>query len=253
MNNLHAGKKIYWRRVPSRPTISNSFFIFDTEPRLYELLDKMGIISGGQIQAHRILDRNIRRTRQILARLTKSHKIVEHILKMGNKDYKLYTLGPAGAELIGADYQPDYWFAYTDSEVIERVLTLEFYLKLSDYLSAEVIVKPADPPYIYTFSHSNKVYNIGIVWDNATRFIEAYRWSPPEERTILICQEIAQLNCLLEYFAEYTPIRAITREKIKGELVFYRPEMGQWVLDVPNRQIKQKVEKKIIRRKQVLL
>ena len=253
MNNIDAPKRILWHRVPSRITTTSPFFVYDSEPNLYKLLDKMGIISGGQIQAHRILYPNSKKTRQILSKLSKDYKIVKHILKMGNKDYSLYTLGPRGAKLINAEYQPDYWFSYTDNEVIERILTLEFYLKLSDYLSAELIVKPAEPPYVYTFSHSDKIYNIGMVWDNATRFIETYRWSPPEERTILLCDEITQLDCLLEYFKDYTPVRAITREKIKGELVFYRPEKNQWVLDVPNRQIKQKIDKKIIRRKKILI
>lgn len=238
--------------MPSRTTNDHSFLVPETEKKLYYLLNKIGVISGGQIQAHRILHKSPKTSRKILAKLRRENKIAEHTLTVGSKDYKLYTLGPAGAAAIKADYRPDYWYAYSESEAIQKLLTLELYIRLCDYLSADLKVEPGEKPYTYTFIHGDKAYNIGVVWDNAVSFMETYRWSPPRERVILICQNIDQLNCLLEYLEEYTPIRAATREKLKEGLVFYKPENGKWVLDLPDKKIKTKpAEKKIVNRQRI--
>jgi hypothetical protein len=191
-----------------------------------------------------------------LSKLKAGRKIAEHILTVGGKDYKVYTLGPGGAEAIRVQYTPDYWFFYSPDEAIQRIMAFELYAKLSDYLSTEITVELAEEPYTYTFICRDKTYKVGIVWDNAVRFMELYRWNKPQERVILVCQDITQLDCLLVHLDEFTPIRAVTKDKLKEELVLYRPGVGKWILDVPNRQVKKPAKKagqKIVHRKRMLL
>ncbi|KLU62339.1 hypothetical protein CEB3_c13830 [Peptococcaceae bacterium CEB3] len=228
-----------------------SFLTPNTEKRLLQLLQQIGIMFGGQIQAHKILHHTPRTARTILARLKKEYKIVEHTMTVGGKDYRIYTLGPRGAVTLGVSYRPDYWLNYTDSETVQRLMAVDLYMRMCDYLSASLIVRASESPYIFTFVHGDKAYQVGVVWDNAVQFSETYRWSPPKERVILVCQSINQVNDLLKHLEEYTPIRITTRNKLREGLVFYKPENGRWVLDIPERQIKTKI--RIVHKHRILL
>ncbi len=104
---------------------------------------------GGQIQAHQILHRVSKTARKILAKLKSEHKVVEHMLITKGKNYKLYTLGPVGAAVINVPYQPDYWFCYSDSDAIQKLMSVDLYIRMCDYLSAEVKVLAAESPYVY--------------------------------------------------------------------------------------------------------
>ena len=215
-----------------------SFLVPDTEKRLFHLLHSMGIMFGGQIQAHQILHRHPRTARKILAKLKSEHKVVEQTLTAGGKEYKLYALGPVGAATINVPYQPDYWFRYSDSDAIQRLMSVDLYVQMCDYLSAEVKVLAANGPYVHTFIHADRAYHIGVVLGDAVSLLELYRWEPPRERVILICQNVNQVDSLLGYLEDQSPIRLVTREKLKEGLIFYKPENGRWVLDVPDKGIK---------------
>ena len=130
---------------------------------------------------------------------------------------------------------------------------MELYIRMSDYLSADIQVTEAERPYIHTFIHGERTYKVGVVWDNAVSFLENYRWAPPRERVILVCQSVKQVDGLLNGLNENIPIRIITREKLKESLVFYRSEDGRWVLDIPERQIKTKPSTRIIHKHRILL
>lgn len=259
MNNLSATSdiRIRWLRVPSSAlndrSFERSFLTPDTEKRLFRLLHAMGLMFGGQIQAHKILHHNPKTARRILGKLNSEHKVVEHIMRVGNKDYKVYTLGPAGAALINVPYQPDYWLKYSENDTIQRLMSVDLYIRMCDYLSTDMRILTAEKPYTHTFVHDDKVYRVGVLWDNAVSFLEAYRWEPPRERVILVCQAVNQADSLLSYLEENTPIRLITREKLREGLIFYRPVAGRWALDIPDKQIKSKPVGKIVRRQRVLL
>jgi len=222
----------------------------------------MGIMFGGQIQAHQILHRVSKTARKILAKLKSEHKIVEHTLASGGKDYKLYTLGPVGAAIINVSYQPDYWFWYSDADTIRKLMSVDLYIQMCDYLSAEVLVLAANKPYVHTFVHGDRAYRIGVVLDDVVSLIELYRWEPPRERIILICQEVNQVDCLLGYLGDQAPIRVVTREKLKEGLIFYKPEHGKWVFDIPDKAIKRAkakftetppIQKRVIHKQRVLM
>ncbi|MDR3584702.1 MAG: hypothetical protein P4L59_05185 [Desulfosporosinus sp.] len=215
-----------------------SFLVPDTEKRLFHLLASMGIMFGGQIQAHQILHRVSKTARKILAKLKSEHKVVEHTLTAGGKEYKLYTLGPVGAAIINVPYQQDYWFWYSDSEAIQKLMSVDLYIQMCDYLSAEVKVLVANRPYAHTFVHGDREYQIGVVLDDVVSLLELYRWEPPRERVILICQRVNQVDSLLGYLGDQNPVRIVTREKLKEGLIFYKPENGKWTLDVPDKGIK---------------
>lgn len=193
---------------------------------------------GGQIQAHQILHHAPKTARKIIAKLKAEYKVIEHTLTTGGKDYKLYTLGSAGAAAINMPYNSDYWIYYSDSETIQRLMAVDLYIHMCDYLSTDMKIYSAEKPYMYTFIHGDKTYKVGAIFDNELAYIEAYRWNPPRERIILVCQSISQVISLPDYLVEDTPIRAITREKLKEGLIFYRLENKKWVLDIPNKQIK---------------
>lgn len=264
---------VRWFRIPSQQGINHrSFFQRDTEVDLYHLLNKMGVVSGGQVASHQILHKNPKRTRQILNQLASEYKIVEHTLleRASGKEkmFKIYTLGELGAKLINAPYKPDYWFEYQTKEVIERIMTAEFYLKFREFIGAEITVEQHTQPYLYRFTQNNKRYLIGVTWDNATTFLEEFRWNTPDDRVILLCQHIKQLDCLLDILRVDVSIRAVPKDKIKSELVFFRPENGRWIIDLPPETLKcslqqmqeipkldakEKANKRIIRRKQAIL
>ena len=217
---------------------------------------------GGQIQAHQILHRVSKTARRILAKLKNEHKVVEHTLITKGKDYKMYTLGPVGAAVIGVPYQPDYWFWYSDSETIQKLMSVDLYIRMCDYLSAEVKVLAANRPYVHTFVHGDRAYHIGVVINDAVSLFELYRWEPPRDRVILICQNVGQVGSLLDYLGDQNPVRVVTREKLREGLIFYKPEHGRWVLDVPDKGIKsiktkltvrKPMDKKIVRKQRVLL
>jgi len=217
---------------------------------------------GGQIQAHQILHRVSKTARKILAKLKSEHKVVEHTLTAGGKDYKLYTLGPVGAAIINVSYQPDYWFWYSDSAAIQKLMSVDLYIQMCDYLSAEVKVLVANRPYVHTFVHGDRAYHIGVVLGDAVSLLERYRWEPPKDRVILICQNVNQMDSLLGYLGDQSPIRLVTREKLREGLIFYKSEQGKWVLDVPDKSIKntktelkelKSLDKIIIHKERVLL
>jgi len=222
----------------------------------------MGIMFGGQIQKHQILHRNSKTARRILAKLKSEHKVVEHTMITKGKDYKMYTLGPVGAAIIGVPYQADYWFWYSDADTIQKLMSVDLYIQMCDYLSAEIKVLVANRPYVYTFVHGDRAYRIGVVLKDAVSLLELYRWEPPRDRVILICQNVSQVGSLLDYLGDQNPVRAVTREKLREGLIFYKPEHGRWVLDVPEKDIKnmkpklkelQVMDKKIVRKQRVLL
>lgn len=253
--------KFQWARLPSSPlrdrlndrSFERSFLVPSTEKKLFQLLYNLQVMLGGQIQKHQILHKSPKTARKILARLKSERKVVEHKLIIGGKEYKLYTLGPAGAAAIRMYYQPNYWLNYSDSEAMQKLMSVDLYFQMCDYLSADLKVLPSDKPYVYTFIHSDKTYRIGVIWDNTVSFLEAYRWEPPRERVILVCQNLAQVDGLLANLDEDAPIRVITREKLREGLIFFKPENGKWVLDIPDKQIRTKHADKVIRKAKVLL
>lgn len=222
----------------------------------------MGIMFGGQIQAHQILHRHSRTARKILSVLKSEHKVVEHTMITKGKNYKIYTLGPVGAAAIGVPYRPDYWFWYSDADAIQKLMSVDLYIRMCDYLSAEIKVLAANMPYVYTFVHGDRAYHIGVVLDDVVSLLELYRWEPPRERVILICQNVNQVDSLLGYLGDQNFVRIVTREKLKEGLIFYKPENGRWVLDVPDKSIKsietklkgiQSMETKIVQKQRVLM
>lgn len=217
---------------------------------------------GGQIQAHQILHRVSKTARKILAKLKSEHKVVEHSLMTKGKNYKLYTLGPVGAAIINVPYQADYWFWYSDSDTIQKLMSVDLYIQMCDYLSAEVKVLVANRPYVHTFVHGDREYQIGVVLDDVVSLLELYRWEPPRDRVILICQHVNQVDSLLRYLGDESPIRLVTREKLREGLIFYKPENGKWVLDVTDKGFKSlktklqgihPMEKKIVQKQRALL
>lgn len=209
---------------------------------------------GGQIQGYQILHHAPRTSRKILARLKEERKVVEHRLVIGNKQYNMYTLGPVGALKINARYHQDYWMYYSDSETIQKLMAVDLYIRMEDFLSAELKIYAADSPYLYTFLHGDKEYQIGVIWDNIESFIELYRWRLPQERVILMCQSVNMVNDLAKYLTDDVPIRIIGRDTVKQDLIFHRLEHGKWVLDIPDKIIKTKKDNlKVVRDQKVLL
>ncbi|MDR3585524.1 MAG: hypothetical protein P4L59_09385 [Desulfosporosinus sp.] len=159
-------------------------------------------------------------------------------------------------------YQPDYWFWYSDSEAIQKLMSVDLYIQMCDNLSAEVKVLAANKPYVHIFVHGDREYQIGVVLDDVVSLLELYRWEPPKDRVILICQNVNQVHSLLSYLGDESPIRLVTREKLREGLIFYKPEHGRWVLDVPDKSIKntktelkelKSMDKKIVHKERVLL
>ena len=174
----------------------------------------------------------------------------------------MYTLGPVGAAMIGVPYQADYWFWYNDADTIQKLMSVDLYIQMCDYLSAEVKVLAANRPYVHTFVHDDREYRIGVVLNDAVNLVELYRWEPPRDRVILICQNVNQVGSLLKYLSDQNPVRVVTREKLREGMIFYKPEQGRWVLDVPDKDIKsiktklaeiKPMDKKIVRKQRVLL
>lgn len=227
--------------MPSNATndrsFERSFLVPETEKRLFHLINALGIMLGGQVQAHKILHHAPRTARKILAKLKSGHKVVEHIMTVCGKNYKIYTLGPAGAFAMGIQYQPDYWFQYSDNELIQRLMSVDLYIRMCEYFSANLKVSGAEKPYVHIFIHGDKTYKIGVLWDNTVAFLEMYRWATPRERVILVCQSINQADGLLVYLDEFCPIRIITREKMKEGLIFYKVHNGKWVEDITEKPI----------------
>ena len=222
----------------------------------------MGIMFGGQIQAHQILHRHSRTARKILSVLKSEHKVVEHTMISKGKNYKIYTLGPVGAAAISVPYRPDYWFWYSDADAIQKLMSVDLYIRMCDYLSAEIKVLAANMPYVYTFVHGDRAYHIGVVLDDVVSLLELYRWEQPRERVILICKNVNQVDSLLDCLKDQSHIRVVTREKLKEGLIFYKPEKGSWVLDIPDKSIKRitpgmmdthSIDKKIVHKQRVLL
>ena len=211
---------------------------------------------GGQIQTHKILHHAPKTTRKILSKMKESRKVIEHTMVISNKSYKIYTLGPAGAEIVNVPYQQS-WVDYSDSEAIQRLMAVDLYVRMCDYLSTTLNVEEALNPYIHTFVHGDKSYKIGVLWDNAMAFQEMYRWEPPRERVIIICQSLSHVSGLTQYLEENSPIRVITREKLREGLIFYRLDANskRWVLDIPNddKQIKTKTNLEIVHKRRALL
>ncbi|NMB19128.1 MAG: hypothetical protein GX984_06730, partial [Erysipelothrix sp.] len=76
----------------------------------------------------------------------------------------------------------------------------------------------------------------------------------PQERVILVCQDISNLDELANYLSDDTPVRAIERSKLKEDLIFYCLQDKKWVLDVPEKTVKIKPKKpKIVRHQQKAL
>lgn len=245
MNNFNTIKdieiKIYWSRLPSKVEINDhSLVASEKEIRFYELLNKIGLISGGQIQAHQILNKSSKKSRQILNQMKQNRKILEHTFIINQEAYKIYTLGPIGAKIIGVGYEDDYWFNFNQKEAMQRIEAFDLYMKMEGYLSTEIEISVAEKPYIFEFIANEKKYLIGIIWDNLISFIELYRWSKPTDRTILVCKNIEHISCLAEYIQD-APVRAISRENMRDDgLAFYQVVDGDWQLDIVSQIIKTK-------------
>jgi len=145
--------------------------------------------------------------------------------------------------------------SYSDTETIQRLMAVDLYIRMGDYLSVDLKITAAENPYLYDFVHGDKTYKIGVIWDNIMAFIEAYRWELPQERVILVCQSLNTVEELARNMIEDTPIRVIIREEIKNDLIFYRLEHKKWVLDIPNKTVKTQPSHstKIIRDPKMLL
>jgi hypothetical protein len=251
--------KISWTKVPPNENnryFNRSFLTPDTEKRFLNLLGMLGLMFGGQIQTHKILHYAPKTTRKILGMMKENGKVVEHTMTITGKAYKIYTLGPTGAEILNIPYRQN-WVDYSDSEAIQKLMAVDLYVRMCDYLSTTLSVEEALKPYIHTFVHGDKSYKIGVLWDNAMAFIETYRWEPPRERVIIICQSLSQVSGLTQYLEENSPIRVITREKLREGLIFYRLDANskRWVLDIPDndKQIKEKANLQIVHKRKALL
>ena len=221
---------VLWSRVPSidLATKQKVHSSRNDEYGILDIIDKFGVISGGQVQAHCIIGPSERKARTLLSRMSHQGKIISHKLTADNRVYKLYTLGPVGAKILGRPYNPDYWYFYKTGEAIQRVMALDLYLQMSKALGSEIEVTKGEPLYIFNFTAKEKVYKIGAIWDNLTAFIETYRWQPPEERVILICKELPAISSLLEYIGEHTPVRVTTCSDLRQGLVLYKPGKDGW-------------------------
>ena len=108
---------VVWSRVPSID-LAVKLKIISSRPEEYgllEIIDKFGVISGGQVQAHGFFGQSTRKARALLNRMNHLRKIIGHKLATDNKEYRLYTLGPVGAKMLNRPYNPDYWYFYKAS------------------------------------------------------------------------------------------------------------------------------------------
>lgn len=210
---------ILWKRVDAWTSQPKGLGESQKEYRALQDLSSVGVIGG--LQLKRLF---LNHDKNRLKRMIRHQKIIRHVMMKDKQEIPVYTLGPAGAAMVGIDYTPNYWVTYRTEDILKRLLFFQLYGK---FPKAKIL--PAPDPFVGAIQFKSHLFYIYVLREEIQDLMMFLKWKSFTERMLIVTESVHHLQPL-NVFAPDIKARVTTDADLKGDFnhLFYKWEES-WV------------------------
>lgn len=211
---------VLWKRVDSRVSRPKTWRRSQRETRALQALASVGVIGG--LQFKRLF---LNRDKYRLKNMTRQQKVIQHTVTKGKQDIPIYTIGPAGAEMVGVEYDANYWVTYRTEDILKRLLFFQLYGK---FPKAKVL--PAAAPFVGTIQFKSHLFYVYVLRGDMQDLLMHLKWHPFNERLLIVTESLNHLQPF-NLYAPSLKVRVTTDDDLKGNFqhLFYSWHEKEWV------------------------
>ncbi|MCM3716271.1 hypothetical protein M3202_19695 [Alkalihalobacillus oceani] len=226
---------INWQFIPSSQEARKNCIYHEREyeGRVLEALSKVGVMGAVQLSSL-----YLKKDKKKLKDMRRKGLILRHDLKRNNDVIPVYTIGLEGAMRLRSNQFINYWFHWSEYDLLQRLTFVRFIQKLSQTMD-EFSFDTTHPPFIGKIKIKDRLFQVLVIRNNEDEVLDYFNNHTFSEPLFVIAEHEVYLNKLNSFWPHIKvrmTLDADLHYKVPLSEMFYIFDKGKWEKEYLKRQ-----------------